>query len=193
MRIADGKENSVILDNVGLYNRFGTPMANRHWRSHFLGSDEDGEGFNDGTSYTRDILVESERAIERDYSEDDEEMLIVEHAVGNKQIRPDDANAAASLSDYNVFRKKGLYGICDRHNRTIVPPVYEDMHPYYNGYIPFKQNGYWGIMLRNGTVKVKPKYYHIGPFVNGYAEVQNTVDSPKYYINGKLEKVNVPE
>ena len=48
-------------------------------------------------------------------------------------------------------------------------------------------------MLRNGTVKVKPKYYHIGPFVNGYAEVQNTVDSPKYYINGKLEKVNVPE
>ena len=193
LRIADGKENSVILDNVGLYNRFGTPMANRHWRSHFLGSDEDGEGFNDGTSYKRDILVEYERDTERDYSEDDEEMLIVEHAVGNKQIRPDDANAAASLSDYNVFRKKGLYGICDRHNRTIVPPVYEDMHPYYNGYIPFKQNGYWGIMLRNGTVKVKPKYYHIGPFVNGYAEVQNTVDSPKYYINGKLEKVNVPE
>lgn len=191
LRISDGKENSIILDNVGLYNRFGTPMANRRWRSHFLGHDESGEGFNDGTSLRRDILQDGERTNERDYSEDDEEMLVVEHAVGNRQLRPDDANAAAGLSDYNVFRKKGLYGICDRNNRTIVPPVYEEMRPYYNGYIPFRQNGYWGIMLKDGTVKVKPKYYNIGPFIDGKAEVQNTADSPVYYIDGKLEKINV--
>ena len=62
-------------------------------------------------------------------------------------------------------------------------------HPFY-GYIPFRQNGLWGIMLRNGTIKVKPKYYYIGPFDGGVVAVQNTEDSPVYYINGKLEKVN---
>ena len=49
LRISDGKEKSLILDNVGLYNRFGTPMANRHWRHHFNGSETSGEGgWNDG-------------------------------------------------------------------------------------------------------------------------------------------------
>ena len=190
LRISDGKENSIILDNVGLYNRFGTPMANRHWHAHFIGQADAEEDFNDGTSLKRDILVEDERDFERDYSEDDEEMLVVEHAVGNKQLRPDDANAAAGLSDCNVFRKRGLYGLCDSRNRTIVPPIYEDMHPCCNGYIPFKQNGCWGIMLKNGAVKVKPKYFLIGPFIDGKAEVQNTADSPKYFINCKLEKIN---
>ena len=189
LRISEGKDNSIILDNVGLYNRFGTPMANRRWNSHFIGHDIDGEGYNDGTALKRDIILESEHKRDKDYSEDDEEMMVVEHAVGNLQIRSDRHNTAVTLSDYNIFRKKGLYGLCDRNNRTIIPPIYEDMQPYHNGYIPFKQNGYWGIMLKNGTVKVKPKYYYIGPFIDGKAEVQNTADSPKYYINSKLEKI----
>ena len=71
----------------------------------------------------------------------------------------------------------------------IVPPIYEEMRPYYKGYIPFKQNGKWGILLANGTVKVKPKYYNIGPFINDRAVVQNTADSKEYYINGKLERI----
>ena len=178
LRISAGKERTVILDNVGLYNRFGTPMANRRWIHHFKGTDLTGEGFNDGTGIGRDICFGEER--ETDYSEDDEEMFIVEHAEGASQVRLDEANLAASLSDYNVFRKNGLYGVCDRHNRIIVPPIYEAMHPYCNGYIPFKQEGKWGIMLKNGTVKVKSKYFLIGPFVDGKAEVQNTEDSRKY-------------
>ena len=116
-------------------------------------------------------------------------MVVVEHAEGNAQVRPDEANQAASLSEYNVFRKNGLYGVCNHNNRVIVPPIYEEMRPYYNGYIPFKQNGKWGILLANGTVKVKPKYYNIGPFINDRAVVQNTADSKEYYINGKLERI----
>lgn len=189
LRISEGKTNSIILDNVGLYNRFGTPMANRRWKSHFLGFDSTGEGYNDGSMIKRDVLIESERNTDKDYSEDDEEMVVVEHALGNQQIRPKEANTAAGLSEYNVFIQNGLYGLCDKNNRAIIPPIYEGMHPYHNGYIPFKQNGYWGIMLKNGTVKVKPKYYYIGPFIDGKAEVQNTSDSPKYYINDKLEKI----
>ena len=187
LRISDGKERSVILDNVGLYNRFGTPMANRHWRHHFLGYDNDGDGFIDGSGIMRDIIFGDPHS--PDYEEDDEEMTVVERAVGSKQVRDESADSAAALSRYNVFRQNGLYGVCDRRNRVTVPPIYEEMHPYCNGYIPFKQNGKWGIMLFDGTVKVRPKYFNIGPFIDGKAVVQNTADSEPYCINDKLERI----
>lgn len=188
LRISAGKESTVILDNVGLYNRFGTPMANRRWMHHFKGVDITGEGFNDGTGIGRDIIFD-EYEHEPDYSEDDEEMMIVEHAEGRSQVRPKEANNATALSDYNIFRKNGLYGVCDRRNRVVIPPIYDAMHPYCNGYIPFKQEGKWGILLKDGTVKVKPKYFLIGPFVDGKTEVQNTEFSRKYFINDKLERI----
>ena len=191
LRISPNKEKSLILDNVGLYNRFGTPMANRHWKHHFEGSETYGEdGWNDGSLLSKDIEI-YER--EPDYSEGDEEMEIVEHTEGKKQIRSSESeDTEQSIGEYNVFRdrKTGLYGVCNRYNRTIVPPMYESMHPYYKGYIPYKLNNKWGIMLSNGTVKVKPKYYYIGPFINGKAEVQNTESSPIYHINDKLERID---
>lgn len=191
LRISDGKEKSIILDNVGLYNRFGTPMANRHWRHHFNGYETRGEdGWNDGGLLNKDIEIYDR---EPDYSEGNEEMEVVEHALGNKQIRSiESENTEQRIGDYNIFRDRetGLFGVCNRKNRTVVPPIYEDMHPYYKGYIPFKLNEKWGIMLSNGTIKVKPKYFYIGPFIKGKAEVRNTENSPCYYINEKLEKIN---
>jgi len=190
LRISKDKKKSLILDNVGLYNRFGTPMANRHWRHHFNGSETRGEdGWNDGGLLTKDIDIFDR---EPDYSEGDEEMEVVEHAEGKNQIRSSESeDTEQSIGEYNVFRdrKTGLYGVCDRRNRTIVPPMYEGMHPYFKGYIPFKLNGKWGIMLKNGTVKVKPKYFYIGPFTNGHAEVKNTEYSESYFINSKLERI----
>lgn len=189
LRISKGKDKSIILDNVGLYNRFGTPMARRFWRKHFIGRDDDGEGYNDGTSIGRDIIFD-ESSREPDYSEGNEQMALVEHAEGGNQVRTESANSAVALGEYNIFRKQGLYGVCDRHNRTIIPPMYEDMHPYCNGYIPFKQDGKWGIMLKNGTVKVRPKYFFISSFKDGKATVQNTADSPVYVINDRLERIS---
>ena len=188
LRISPNKSSSIILDNVGLYNRFGTPMANRRWHYHFIGHDG-GEGFNDGSGVTRDIVFDPQER-EPDYSEGNEEMVVVEHTTGGKQIRTEDANHAVALGEYNIFRKKGLYGVCDHNNRTLVPPMFEDMHPYCNGYIPYKQNGKWGIMLKNGTVKVRPKYFYIGPFIEGIAEVQNRESDPIYHINDKLERID---
>lgn len=37
LRISQGKEKVIFLDNVGLYNRFGLPSARRHWKYHFEG------------------------------------------------------------------------------------------------------------------------------------------------------------
>ena len=187
LRTSKDKDKGLILDNVGLYNRFGTPMANRRWHYHFLGHETDPLAYNDGTGLARDIIFEER---EPDYSEGDEQMTLVEHAEGGRQIRKAESeDAGHGIGDFNVFKKQGKYGICSRNNRTIIPPVYEDMHPYYKGYIPFKLNGKWGIMLSNGVIKVKPKYYLIGAFVDGKAEVKNTIDSESYYINDKLERI----
>lgn len=40
-RPAPGKEKLLILDNVGLYNKFGFPSARRKWRYHFEGKPVD--------------------------------------------------------------------------------------------------------------------------------------------------------
>ena len=37
LRISDGKEKVIILDNVGLFNKFGFPSARRKWKYHFEG------------------------------------------------------------------------------------------------------------------------------------------------------------
>lgn len=192
LRISKGKTSSVILDNVGLYNRFGTPMANRHWRHHFEGSETLGEGgWNDGNSGYKKELVLEEYDRQPDYSEGNEEMVVVEHAFNGKQIRSEEAeDTERGIQDRNVFRQNGLYGICDRRGHTIVDPVYEEMRPNYKGVIPFKQNGRWGIMLQDGTIRVNPKYHHIGAFKNGVAEVQNLEGSPIYHINSKLERID---
>lgn len=187
LRISKDKEKGLILDNVGLYNRFGTPMANRRWHYHFIGHESDTSIYNDGSGIMRDIVFANR---ESDFTEGDEEMTLVEHAEGGCQIRSDKSeDSNHGIGDYNVFKKHGKYGICSRSNRTIIPPVYEDMHPYHKGYIPFKLNGKWGIMLSNGVIKVKPKYFYIGAFKDSKAIVQNTADSEQYYINERLERL----
>lgn len=40
LRISSGKDKTIILDNVGLYNYFGLPDANRKWKHHFIGIDD---------------------------------------------------------------------------------------------------------------------------------------------------------
>lgn len=39
LRPTENKHNCVILDNVGMYSRFGLPDARRHWKYHFEGKD----------------------------------------------------------------------------------------------------------------------------------------------------------
>lgn len=37
LRPSKNKEKTIFLDNIGLYNRFGLPSANRKWKHHFEG------------------------------------------------------------------------------------------------------------------------------------------------------------
>lgn len=40
LRISKNKGKTIFLDNVGLYNRFGLPSANRQWQRHFEGKED---------------------------------------------------------------------------------------------------------------------------------------------------------
>lgn len=57
LRPTENKEHCIILDNVGMYSRFGLPDARRHWKYHFLGHDVDEEvpkrGLSKGTGRAR--------------------------------------------------------------------------------------------------------------------------------------------
>ncbi|SFW42260.1 Superfamily II DNA or RNA helicase [Prevotellaceae bacterium HUN156] len=43
LRTTENKQHCIILDNVGMYSRFGLPDARRHWNYHFVGKDVDEE------------------------------------------------------------------------------------------------------------------------------------------------------
>ena len=38
LRTSEDKNAAIILDNVGMYSRFGLPDARRHWMHHFIGN-----------------------------------------------------------------------------------------------------------------------------------------------------------
>lgn len=71
LRYVEGKEKTIFIDNVGLYNYFGLPDANRKWQHHFQGQEVPDEiAYDKGGNIGCDIP-------EKSYDEDDEAMMIV--------------------------------------------------------------------------------------------------------------------
>ena len=51
-------------------------MANRHWRYHFLGIDNQ-EGYNDGSGIKRDLILDSDSEYEPDYQKQMKKWLLL--------------------------------------------------------------------------------------------------------------------
>lgn len=81
LRIADGKEKTIILDNVGLYNYFGLPDADRKWKHHFVGKD-DVESGPSKKSHIRQEDISDYVFDESKFDEDNEQMMIIRGAFG---------------------------------------------------------------------------------------------------------------
>lgn len=76
LRVVEGKEKTIIIDNVGLYNYFGLPDANRKWNYHFSGRDD----VEHETNKNKDRIFVGDADFvfdESKFNEDDEEMLVV--------------------------------------------------------------------------------------------------------------------
>lgn len=81
LRVVKGKEKTIIIDNVGLYNYFGLPDANRKWLYHFNGQEDFEEIVR--SEYSREIETE---IVERTYDEDDEAMMVIRGVGAEEQI-----------------------------------------------------------------------------------------------------------
>lgn len=82
LRIVEGKQKTIILDNVGLYNYFGLPDANRKWQYHFVGHEDvehESRSPQDNDSFgMADFDFEESK-----FNEDNEQMVVVRGATSS--------------------------------------------------------------------------------------------------------------
>ena len=98
LRITESKEHCIILDNVGMYSRFGLPDARRHWNYHFLGHEVDEEpprrSLSKGTGKSRYV----------DMSEGTEDMELIQNVIDDVKVTSVDENvdknAPATFNDF---------------------------------------------------------------------------------------------
>lgn len=82
LRIVAGKEKTIILDNVGLYNYFGLPDANRKWQYHFEGH-EDVEHISRSSQDKESFGMSDFEFAESKFNEADEQMVVVRGAASS--------------------------------------------------------------------------------------------------------------
>ena len=143
LRVAEGKECCVILDNVGLYKRFGLPSADRDWQSMF-----------EGRTSLEDILQEACMHVNAHncrmdvLMDGDEEMMkIISHERQQRMIMD-------SYGYYLVENDKGLLGIKDKDDHVILDCLYKKIEVTNDGfaycYIRKKAGRKEWLDLRNG-------------------------------------------
>ena len=143
LRVAEGKDCCVILDNVGLYKRFGLPSVDRDWQSMF-----------EGRTSLEDILQEACVQVNGHncwmdmlMNGDEEMMKIISH---DRQRRMIMNSYGYSL----VENDKGLLGIKDKDGHVILDCLYKKIEVTNDGfaycYIRKKAGRKEWLDLRNG-------------------------------------------
>ena len=122
LRVAEGKDYCVILDNVGLYKRFGLPSVDRDWQSMF-----------EGRTSLEDILQEACMQVNGHncrmdvLMDGDEEMMkIISHE--HQQMIMD------SYGYQIVEDEKGLKGIKDKDGKMILDCQYKKIEVTNDGF-----------------------------------------------------------
>ena len=123
LRVAEEKDYCVILDNVGLYKRFGLPSVDRDWQSMF-----------EGRTSLEDILQEACMQVNghncrMDLMMDgDEEMMkIISHEHQQRMI-------IDSYGYQIVEDEKGLKGIKDKDGKMILDCQYKKIEVTNDGF-----------------------------------------------------------
>ena len=123
LRVAEGKEYCVILDNVGLYKRFGLPSVDRDWQSMF-----------EGRTSLEDILQEVCMQVNRHNCKmdvlmdgDEDMMKIISHERQQRMIMD-------SYGYKIVEEEKGLKGIKDKEGKMILECQYKKIEVNNDGF-----------------------------------------------------------
>ena len=123
LRVAEGKEYCVILDNVGLYKRFGLPSVDRDWQSMF-----------EGRTSLEDILQEACMQVNSHncrmdlVMDGDEEMMKIINHERQQQMIMD------SYGYQIVEDEKGLKGIKDKDGKMILECQYKKIEVTNDGF-----------------------------------------------------------
>ena len=123
LRVAEGKEYCVILDNVGLYKRFGLPSVDRDWQSMF-----------EGHTSLEDILQEACMQVNSHncrmdlMMDGDEEMMKIINHERQQQMIMD------SYGYQIVEDEKGLKGIKDKDGTMILECQYKKIEMTNDGF-----------------------------------------------------------
>ena len=123
LRVAKGKEYCVILDNVGLYKRFGLPSVDRDWQSMF-----------EGRTSLEEILQEACLQVNNHscrmdlmMNGDEEMMKIINHEHQQQMIR--------DTYGYEIVEnEKGLKGIKDKDGKMILECQYKKIDVTNDGF-----------------------------------------------------------
>ena len=123
LRVAEGKEYCVILDNVGLYKRFGLPSVDRDWQSMF-----------EGRTSLEDILQEACMQVNSHNCRmdlmmvgDEEMMKIINHERQLQMMRD-------TYGYQIVENEKGLKGIKDKDGKMILECQYKKIEVTNDGF-----------------------------------------------------------
>ena len=123
LRVAEGKEYCVILDNVGLYKRFGLPSVDRDWQSMF-----------EGKALLEDILQEACMQVNSHncrmdlMMDGDEEMMKIINHERQQQLIMD-------TYGYEIVEdEKGLKGIKDKDGKMILECQYKKIEVTNDGF-----------------------------------------------------------
>ena len=123
LRVAEGKDYCVILDNVGLYKRFGLPSVDRDWQSMF-------EGHTSLENILQEacLLVNSHNCRMDVLMDGDEEMMkIINHERQQQMIM--------DTYGYEIVEsEKGLKGIKDKDGKMILECQYKKIEVTNDGF-----------------------------------------------------------
>ena len=123
LRVAEGKEYCVILDNVGLYKRFGLPSVDRDWQSMF-----------EGRTSLEDVLQETCMQVNSHncrmdlVMDGDEEMMKIINHERQQQMIMDTYGYSLMEND------KGLLGIKDNDGNVILDCIYKKIEVTNDGF-----------------------------------------------------------
>ena len=100
LRISKNKGKTIFLDNVGLYNRFGLPSANRQWQRHFEGKEDW-----DKDIYDNDLDFEEDKFCDEEYIP---LCAIIEEADDEFEMQYSNVEEKDELSIMNVAKKLNI-------------------------------------------------------------------------------------
>ena len=123
LRVAEGKEYCVILDNVGLYKRFGLPSVDRDWQSMF-----EGRTSLEGILQEACMQVYNHNCRMDLMMDGDEEMMkIINHERQQQMIM--------DTYGYQIVEsEKGLKGIKDKDGKMILECQYKKIEVTNDGF-----------------------------------------------------------